>query len=317
MNTFMQKLVPFFLVLFAISFIEAGIIAEYADARSRMGGRMFKRTMPRKQAVPKAQQRTNQGVNKGTQANRQGFSRGLMGGLLGGAIGAFLFGALFGAGGTGVGILPLLILGLVAFFLFRKSRRQPVSGSSPGFRPPPTGEGQSPFGAGFPGGMDSVDIPPKPQSPVHSLEAGFAEIRATDPGFDENYFIEVASDVFFQVQAGWMRRDLSSYEHLLGKQLAAEYELHFEEMRRKGHINKLESIAIRDVQIVDAGSDGSEDYITIHYTASLLDYTVDDSSGELVDGSMTEPVKFSESWTWARPVNTEDWKLEGIEAGEE
>lgn len=312
----MQKLVPFFLVLFAICFIEAGITAEYADARSRMGGRMFKRSMPSKKPVPAAQQRTNQGVKKGTQANKQGFGRGLMGGLLGGAIGAFLFGSLFGAGGSGFGILPLLLLGLVAFFLFRKSQRRPVSGSSPGYQPPPMGEGRTPFGAGFPGSAGSVDIPPEESTAPHSLEAGLAEIRITDPGFDENYFTEVASDVFFQIQAGWMRRDLSSYNHLLGDQLAQEYEQHFEEMRQKGHINKLESIAIRGVDIVDAGREGNEDFITVLFTASLLDYTVDDQSGDLVDGSNTEPVKFVERWTWARPVNSEDWKLEAIEAGE-
>ena len=42
-----------------------------------------------------------------------------------------------------------------------------------------------------------------------------------------------------------MRRDVSSYRNLLGDQLAAEYEKHFQDMKEKGHINKLESIAIR------------------------------------------------------------------------
>ena len=44
-----------------------------------------------------------------------------------------------------------------------------------------------------------------------------------------------------------------------------------------------------------------------------LDYTVNEKSGELLEGSMTEPVKFAEKWTWARPVNTEAWLLEGVE----
>jgi predicted lipid-binding transport protein (Tim44 family) len=48
------------------------------------------------------------------------------------------------------------------------------------------------------------------------------------------------------------------------------------------------------------------------FSANLLDYTVDDKSGELISGSMTTPVKFREEWTWARPVGTQNWKLEGI-----
>ncbi|MBW1751301.1 MAG: Tim44 domain-containing protein, partial [Deltaproteobacteria bacterium] len=39
----------------------------------------------------------------------------------------------------------------------------------------------------------------------------------------------------------------------------------------------------------------------------------DEKTGDVVDGSMTEPVKFAEKWTWARPVKTEEWKLEGLE----
>jgi predicted lipid-binding transport protein (Tim44 family) len=144
------------------------------------------------------------------------------------------------------------------------------------------------------------------------MEEGLAQIRETDPGFDPAYFKEVASDVFFQVQAGWMRRDLDSYRHLLGDQLAGEYAGHFAEMESKGHINKLESIAVRSVEVVEAGSDGREDFVTVLFTASLLDYTVDDKTGAVVAGSDSVPVKFEEKWTWARPVRTQEWKLEGI-----
>ena len=139
-----------------------------------------------------------------------------------------------------------------------------------------------------------------------------ALIRIADPDFDPNYFVEVASDVFFKVQAGWMRRDISSYRHLLGEQLASEYEAQFAEMEVKGELNKLENISIRKVEVIDAGSENGEDFITVLFTANLLDYTVDDKTGELISGSDTEPVKFAEEWTWARPIGTQDWKLEGI-----
>ncbi|MGW8195549.1 MAG: TIM44-like domain-containing protein, partial [Desulforhopalus sp.] len=98
-------------------------------------------------------------------------------------------------------------------------------------------------------------------------EEGIRQIQQYDNDFDPVHFAEVASDVFFQVQAGWMRRDLSSYRHFLGDQLAGEYEQHFEEMREKGHINKLESMAIRSAEVTQAGSDGKEDFVTVMFTA--------------------------------------------------
>ena len=74
---------------------------------------------------------------------------------------------------------------------------------------------------------------------------------------------------------------------------------------------------MRRVEIVAAGSENNEDFVTVLFTANLLDYTVDEATDALVSGSMTEPVKFAEKWTWARPVRTEGWKLEGIEVVED
>ncbi len=303
MLDFLRKLTPLFLVFFTLCFIEAGIMAEYADARSRGGGRSFRSTPTKKAPAVQKQQAGQQ---------KSGFGRGLAGGLLGGALGGLLLGSMFGMGGSGMGILPLLLLGGVGYFFYRRFMARPTGGASPGYQPPPR-QGNSFGGNSSPAAGGFATPPPPPSEPVQSsLEEGLDMIRIGDPDFDPNYFVEVASDVFFKVQAGWMRRDLSSYGHLLGEQLASEYSAQFAEMEAKGEINKLESISIRKVEVVAAGSENGEDFVTVLFTANLLDYTVDDKSGDLISGSMTEPVKFAEEWSWARPLGTQDWKLEGI-----
>ena len=304
MYALLRRLTPFLLIFFTITFMEAGITAQYADARSRGGGRSFKRVAPRKAVPPKAPSQMNR--------NKSGFGRGLAGGLLGGALGGLLFGSMFGMGGSGMGILPLLLLGVVGYFMYRRFMAKPKGNSSPGYQPPPSQGSFFDMNSQASPNQSGPPIPPVPP-PGNPVEEGLDEIRAHDPGFNPDHFKEVASDVFFKVQAGWMRRDLDSYRHLLGDQLAAEYARHFAEMQQKGIINKLESIAIRKVEIVDAGSVDGEDFVTILFTANLLDYTVDEKTGDVIEGSMTEPVKFAEKWTWARPVGTENWKLEGIE----
>jgi predicted lipid-binding transport protein (Tim44 family) len=100
---------------------------------------------------------------------------------------------------------------------------------------------------------------------------------------------------------------------LIGQQLKTEYETQFAEMKQKGLINRLENIAVRSIEIVDAGMEGQEVYIKILFTANLLDYTVEESTGKVVKGDNTEPVKFEEYWTFARPVSSTSWKLEGIQ----
>lgn len=300
----LRRLTPLLLIFFTITFVEAGITAQYADARSRGGGRSFKRAAPKK-AVP--QKAPNQVNNK-----KSGFGRGLAGGLLGGALGGMLFGSMFGMGGSGMGILPLLLLGVVGYFMYRRFMARPKGNASPGYKPPPSQGSVFNMNSSADTGQSGAPIPPIPPA-ADSVESGLDEIRVYDKGFDPDHFKEVASDVFFKVQAGWMRRDLDSYRHLLGNDLAAEYANHFSEMKEKGFINKLESIAIRKVDIVDAGCVDNEDFVTVLFTANLLDYTVNEKTGDVVDGSMTEPVKFAEKWTWSRPVKTEEWKLEGLE----
>jgi predicted lipid-binding transport protein (Tim44 family) len=46
--------------------------------------------------------------------------------------------------------------------------------------------------------------------------------------------------------------------------------------------------------------------------ANLLDYNVDEQTGQLLSGSRTEPVKFNEYWTFTRPVGDNPWKLSAI-----
>jgi len=284
-------------------------LPETAEARSFKGGRMFKPSTPAYKAPSQKQQ---PGASQQAAPNRTGgLGRGVAGGLLGGAMGALLFGSLFGMGGQGIGLLPILLLAGVAFFFYRSyTRSQTMRQAAVG---PPSGS-SSRVNTDFEIGGGAASPPPPAVDPVQD---GLTQIRRTDPGFDETYFLEVASDVFFQIQAGWAGRDLSTYRHLLGDQLAAEYAHHFDEMRAAGRVNKLDNVTVRSVEIVAAGSRDGEDFITVQFTAALLDYTIDELSGEVVDGSRTNPVKFAEHWTWARTVGTENWRLEGIDIVDE
>ena len=309
--SFQPRFLPALLILVTVFFAIAVAVGD-TEARALGGGRSFGSFS---KPAPRSAPASNPGTAAGSQ--RGGMASGLAGGLLAGGLGALLFGSMFGGGGQGMGILPWLIIAGGGYFLYKRFKNQQNYASNDRqnnpFPIPPIGGGSRADAASpFPGFGQDRGAPPG----AGGVEDGLRQITRHDRAFDRNHFLEVASDVFFQVQAGWMRRDIDSFRHLLGSGLAAEYAGHFEEMRRKGIVNKLESIAIRQVQIVAAGSDGREDFVTVLFTANLLDYTVSDSTGALVEGSMTQPVKFAERWTWARPVGTDDWKLEGIEVAE-
>jgi predicted lipid-binding transport protein (Tim44 family) len=245
------------------------------------------------------------------------FLKGVGGGLVGGMIGNMLFGGSGygggsgggsgggGVGGSGFGFFELLILGGLGYFLYKRFIK-PNMGSrniSPPLNPFSTDNSQS---TGF------QEPPSAPLFPTPSAN-GFDLVKQSEPDFNPEKFKEIAQDVFFKVQAAWMRRDTSSVQGLIGQQLKTEYEAQFADLKQKGLINRLENIAVRSIEIVDAGMEGQEVYIKVLFTANLLDYTVEESSGKVVKGDSTEPVKFEEFWTFARPSDSTLWKLEGIQ----
>ena len=65
--------------------------------------------------------------------------------------------------------------------------------------------------------------------------------------------------------------------------------------------------------LTEAWQEGGQDYVTVRFLASLLDYTVEEASGQVVEGSRSEPVKFEEYWTFARPVGPNPWRLSAIQ----
>lgn len=304
MQNLMKCFWPVLTLLLVFTALDWTLMSHSADARARGGGRSF--SMPAQRSAPANQMQQNRGAQR-QQPGAGSFGRGFLGGLAGAGLGALLFGSMFGMGGTGPGLLPLLLLLGAGYFFWRRFMRNPSGQTSEGYGPP--GQG-APFGY-----AQRVAASPSFQDIAGPDEetTGLAAIRRTDPGFDEAHFLEVASDVFFKIQAGWTRRDFAAIRHLLGSQLAGEYEGHFRDMAARGQLNKLENISIRKVAIADAGSDGREDYVTVLFTANLLDYTVDERTGAVLEGSTSQPVKFAEEWTWARPVHTDNWLLERIQ----
>jgi predicted lipid-binding transport protein (Tim44 family) len=295
-------------------FLIAGL-ADSADARARSGGRSFGQSRSYSKPTQPPQSAPNQAVRPGGMFGSTGsFTRGLAGGLMGGFLGSMLFGGLAhgmgmgGFGGSGIGLIEILLLGGLGYFLFRKFSRRAA--------PAAQGATDSVYNRGATGGFEGFGgrqaVPDAPAD--DPLSAGLREIRMVDRGFDPEGFKETAQDLFFKIQAGWTRREVSALKAFVGDRLLDEYARHFTEMQGKGHINRLENIAVRKVDLAQAGVEAGEIFVTVRFIANLLDYTVDEDSGSLVEGDMKNPVKFQESWTFARPIEGGSWKLEGIEA---
>jgi predicted lipid-binding transport protein (Tim44 family) len=145
------------------------------------------------------------------------------------------------------------------------------------------------------------------------VDTGLQYIRQMDPAFDRGAFREISSDIFFKIQAGWANRDLEPVRGLLTDEVHSTLKADVNDLRGQKKINRLENIALRSVDLVEAWQESGSDYVTIRFLANLLDYTVDEGTGQVISGSKMDPVKFEEYWTFTRPIGNHPWKLSAIQ----
>ncbi len=250
---------------------------------------------------------------------RSPFMQGIAGGLAGGMIGSLLFGGSGhaspdGLAGGPVGffeIILILLLLYLAYRFFRKRRSQKTD-----FSGYPQEEGsfrQAAFSGQPQTGVKDDSTAVLPVIPGQAqLGQGLDRIKGHDPAFREDRFKETVQDLFFRIQAGWTNRSLDGIEGILTREMAASFRREFESMERKGLINRLENIAIRKVELAEAWQEAGKDCISVLITANLLDYLVDASTREVVEGDKLTPVKFEELWTFCRDPGSPKWQLSGI-----
>ena len=331
-------LVKFFSIWFLLMFLAWTIPSEALARRGMSGGRSLgsrgSRTMksarpykPRSSTTgrPKTQSRPStstprSGKTPPTSSPRSSYWRGLGGGLVGGLAGGMLARWLFGGsseaqaatksgGYNGPGLLDLILLvgiGLLIYSFIRR-RRGEVAATQ----------------AAYQSGMEPTDLQPTPSEPQPpptepewDLEKGLTYIQQLDPLFTEDKFRDQAMDYFFKIQGAWADRDMSTVKHLLTEEMYQLLDEDTAKMRADGLINRLENMAIREVNITEAWQESGQDFITMRVYANLLDYTVDEKSGEVVSGSKIELEKFEEYWTFTRPVGNNPWQLSAISQAE-
>ena len=239
-----------------------------------------------------------------------GFFRSMAGGIVGGMLGGMLFRSLGfggmggGMGGSGVGLFEILLIAGLGFMLYRLVTKRREEDSSAGT---------------YSGGYQQTYTPPSPgydqpvQPAVDDVDAGIAHIRQMDSYFDENRFNDSVMDMFFKIQGAWMNRDLTPVAAIMTDEMRRIFQGDIDRMLQEKRVNRLENIAVRSVEIVEAWQETGQDFLTVLVYANLLDYTTDDATGQVVAGSKIDPVKFEEYWTFTRPVGNNPWRLSAID----
>jgi predicted lipid-binding transport protein (Tim44 family) len=278
---------------------------------SQMPSRQYAPSRPSQPTTPPPYQQPSPGFGRS-------FGGSFLGSMAGGMLGGMLFrslgfgGGYGGGGGGGIGLFEIILLAGIAYMIYRfvKKKREGSASYSQQGRVIDINDYQRQQAPSY-GAGPSVDYAPE-RDARDEVEDGLSFIRQMDPSFDERRFNDNVMDIFFKIQGAWMNRNLSGVSQLLTDEMRGTMQGDIDNLTRAKRVNRLENIAVRTVEISEAWQESGQDFITALIYANLLDYTTDDTTGAVVEGSKTDPVKFEEYWTFTRSVGNNPWKLAAI-----
>jgi predicted lipid-binding transport protein (Tim44 family) len=229
--------------------------------------------------------------------NRPGM--GLFGGLAAGFLGAGLLGMLFGGGlFGGIGgfssILGLLLqIGLIVLLarwaMSWWQRRQETQAAYAG--------GPSPLGAqatSYRSGMSGF-----------GLGSGSAPLQIQPADY------EAFERLLGEVQQAWSDEDVARYRSLATPEMVSYFARDLEENKQRNVINKVSGTKLLQGDLAEAWREGETDYASVAMRYSLVDTTLDRTTGRVVEGN-GQPQEVTEVWTFLRPRGG-NWELSAIQ----
>ncbi|MCG7489386.1 Tim44 domain-containing protein [Vibrio sp. Of14-4] len=278
-------------------------ITPIAEAKKFGGGKSFGKSYKTAPA-PKQQQQNNNTIGK-DQATKSPSSskKGLMGGLLGGLLAGGLLAAFFGGAFEGIQFMDILIMGLIAFVIFKlmkgvlgakqgsmnQQRQQPAfGGSAPKFEQP-----------------NVHNFEQQPQQPQQGAQGGFGFGATSDvphnypPGFDQAAFINGSREHYRILQGAWNHNQLDTIKEYVSPSLFADLQQERAKLEGEQHTD----VMYVDAEIVRADHDGSKAQLSIQF------------SGRYRDAVENIEENIEDIWHLERDLTTDNapWLIVGIQ----
>ena len=152
-----------------------------------------------------------------------------------------------------------------------------------------------------------VDISGRPITNTESLQRFGKSINFTRenmryfaddfPRWDRDFLIGRVRQVFFWLQDGWSRQDLSAANDYLTTALGSKYRADIQGMKARGERNMIKEpiLNTEDIEFIDSHLDEQSQHFMAMVSASLIDYTID-TSERLISGDDKHRLYYTEFW---------------------
>jgi predicted lipid-binding transport protein (Tim44 family) len=240
------------------------------------------------------------GAAKGGFFNRPGM--GMLGGLAAGFLGAGLLGMLFGGGMFGglgglssifglilqIGLIIIVVKLAMNWWQRRNATASAYAGPS-GTGPTAATGPLASFRSGSGFGLGSGSAP---------LEIGPSDYEAFERLLGE-------------IQAAWSNEDVAKLHTLATPEMVSYFTQDLQANSARGDVNKVSDVKLLQGDLAEAWREGDTDYASVAMRFSLVDKTIERSTGRLVEGS-EQPTEATEVWTFVRPRGA-NWELSAIQ----
>lgn len=112
-------------------------------------------------------------------------------------------------------------------------------------------------------------------------------LRKKDPNFTADDFVTFAKQVFIDIQMAWCNRDMSPVRPVLHQNLFNTTQRQVEEKKKQGVVYHYESIAINTAYLTSFVRDKDFEYLTVYLNSRMIDYQVDEKTGNIIRGDRT------------------------------
>ncbi|HWX06927.1 MAG TPA: TIM44-like domain-containing protein [Bradyrhizobium sp.] len=223
--------------------------------------------------------------------------RSMLGGLAAGFLGAGLFGMLFGGGMFGglgglssifglilqIGLIVIVVRMAMSWWQRRQATASAYAGAAAG----PGAQSGFRSATGF--GMGSGS------APLEILPADY----------------EAFERLLSEIQAAWSNEDVARLHTLATPEMVSYFTGDLAQNKARNVVNKVSGTKLLQGDLAEAWREGDTDYASVAMRFSLVDKTVDRTTGRLVEGS-EQPTEATEVWTFVRPRGA-TWELSAIQ----
>jgi hypothetical protein len=133
-----------------------------------------------------------------------------------------------------------------------------------------------------------------------TLDAGVADLRATDPAFSIDAFAARVRTAFLALQDAWCRQNLEAGRAFLSPGAYFTWRAQLETMAVEGRRNVMENLTVQRIDPVLIVHGRVFDDLTVRVSASAADFEVDKENRIVFGDRTVRP--FTEDWTFQRSV---------------